>query len=90
MSSFIGGEERKKLDSLQGTVISVLQKMKKHEEIKGFVPSRIVKKKTPPIINAKILLYNGKEISLDFKIEEEFDFNSISKRIKSFIDLGSQ
>lgn len=83
-----GRNFQKRIDSLQGTVNSVLQKLQKREEIRMFTVDRTpLRKNGPKVVTAKIMLPNNKEISLDFKPEAEFDFDSISKRIKYFIEL---
>lgn len=85
-----GRNFQKKIDSLQGTVVSVLQKSKKRGEIRLFSTGRTtIRKMGPKAVTAKITLNNNKEISVDFKVGEEMDFDSISKRLKNIINPGN-
>ncbi len=86
-----GKNFQKKIDSLQGTVNSVLQKFKKREEISLFsAQCTSMRKNGPKVITARITLPNGKEASIDFKPESEFDFDSVSERIKYFIKIKTE
>jgi|GEM_PF-2508929 len=83
----LGKNFQDKINSLQGTVISVLQKSKKHGEIRLFSTGRTtIRKNGPRVVTAKITLNNNKEISVDFKVGEEMDFDSISKMLKNIIN----
>jgi len=76
-----------KINSLQGTVVSVLQKSKNRGEIRLFSTGRtMIRKNGPKAVTAKITLNDNKEISVDFRVGEEMDFDSISKRLKNIIN----
>ncbi|MEW6616951.1 MAG: hypothetical protein AB1333_00855 [Patescibacteria group bacterium] len=78
-----------KMNSLRGSVENALQKLEKRGRIKGFKIKIVqVRKNTSKAVSAAITLPTTKEISVDFLLEDNFDFKAIVKRLNNIIDTG--